>query len=96
MDEDNRVNQEVAARMLSYLGCEVEVADNGQEALQAVASNSYDLILMDCRMPVMSGYEAARLIRDREQTLGSARSRIPIIAQTANAIQGKMSGRGHG
>ena len=86
--EDDRLNQEVAAQMLSYLGCEVEVVDTGQKAVETAATHSYDLILMDCRMPEMSGYEAARQIRHKEQTLGSAKSRIPIIALTANAIQG--------
>jgi CheY-like chemotaxis protein len=82
--EDNVVNQKVAVRMLQRLGCEAEVAVNGREALAALESISFDLILMDCQMPEMDGYQAATEIRRRESGPG----RLPIIALTAHAIQG--------
>jgi PAS domain S-box-containing protein len=84
--EDHPVNQEVAKRMLELLGCQVDVAPDGQAAISAVADNRYDLIFMDCSMPVMDGFEATRTIRLQEQTAGSPRSRI--VALTANALQG--------
>ena len=80
--EDNLVNQEVAISMLEILDCKVDVAENGKEALEAVSKDSYDLILMDCHMPVMDGFNATREIRQLEQTLG--RTRIPVIALTAD------------
>jgi CheY-like chemotaxis protein len=83
--EDNVVNQRVATLMLKDLGCEVQLAWNGQEAVDAFAGGGFDVVLMDCQMPVMSGFEATRAIRALE--LGS-RSHIPIIAMTANAMQG--------
>ena len=82
--EDNLVNQKVAVRMLQRLGCEAEVVVNGREALAALESVSFDLILMDCQMPEMDGYQAAAEIRRRESGPG----RLPIIALTAHAIQG--------
>ncbi|MEX2299284.1 MAG: PAS domain S-box protein [Bryobacterales bacterium] len=82
--EDNVVNQKVAVRMLQRLGCEAEVAVNGREAVAALESVSFDLILMDCQMPEMDGYQAATEIRRRE----SGPDRLPIIALTAHAVQG--------
>jgi len=79
--EDNQVNQMVATRLLSRLGCLAEVASNGREALTKLENGSYNAVLMDCHMPEMDGYEAAREIRNRE----SGR-RTPIIAMTANAM----------
>src|SRR5690606_37125666 len=61
--EDNPVNQLVAKGMLSKLGCEVVVSSHGGEALDALAHDDFDLVLTDCNMPVMDGYEATRLIR---------------------------------
>ncbi|MDR7052574.1 signal transduction histidine kinase/CheY-like chemotaxis protein [Duganella sp. 3397] len=85
--EDNPVNVEVASAMLESLGLDVSRACNGQEALHSLQSGDFDLVLMDCQMPVMDGFAATTEIRRREQQLGRARS-LPIIAITANALQG--------
>ncbi|MBI2381401.1 MAG: response regulator [Gammaproteobacteria bacterium] len=84
--EDNRVNQEVALAMLGNMGFEVELAVNGQEAVQRWQAGQYDLILMDCQMPVVDGYTAAGTLRALEADQG--RRRTPIIALTANAVSG--------
>lgn len=83
--EDNLVNQEVGRSMLETFGCSVDIAQNGAEALQLLDSRDYDLVFMDCQMPMMDGYEATREIRKKEQS-GSAH--IPIIAMTAHAMTG--------
>jgi signal transduction histidine kinase/DNA-binding response OmpR family regulator len=85
--EDNPVNREVAVAMLEQFGCEIEVAKNGLEAVQALEQASYDIVLMDCQMPVMDGYEATAQIRRREASEGSGR-RVSIVALTANAVEG--------
>jgi CheY-like chemotaxis protein len=82
--EDNIVNQRLGLRSLEKLGCRTDVAANGREAVEMARSFPYDLILMDCRMPVMDGYTATREIRSRE----SAGARIPIVAMTAHAVIG--------
>jgi signal transduction histidine kinase/DNA-binding response OmpR family regulator len=121
--EDNPVNQEVARSIAGSLGCRVDVVASGLEALELFSHGSYDLILMDCQMPELDGYETTRIIRNREltdvgvlgtrhgsgasfesegsdrvstiipehseqQTHPSRRSRIPIVALTAHAMQG--------
>lgn len=83
--EDNETNQLVAMGMLGQLGCSVAVVQNGQEALERLARESFDVVLMDCQMPVMDGYEATRAIRRFE---GDGGSRLPIVALTANAMPG--------
>ncbi|HTV22799.1 MAG TPA: PAS domain S-box protein [Polyangiaceae bacterium] len=80
--EDNVINQKVVSAMLRGLGYHVDIAQHGREALERWQDGTYDLILMDCQMPVMSGFEAAEAIRKRE--LGG-QTRIPIIAMTAQA-----------
>jgi len=85
--EDNPVNVEVASAMLEGLGLDVSRACNGEEALHSVQAGDFDVILMDCQMPVMDGFAATTEIRRHEQQRGRARS-MPIIAITANALQG--------
>lgn len=81
--EDTLVNQQVANAMLTKLGFTVDLAENGAQALKLWRHNKYDLIFMDCRMPVMDGYEATKIIRSEEQN----NTHIPIIALTANATK---------
>jgi CheY-like chemotaxis protein len=82
--EDNPVNQQLARAMLRRFGYHADVAGNGQEAVDGVMTVPYDLVLMDCQMPVMDGFEATRIIRERE---GQARHTC-IVAVTANAMEG--------
>lgn len=83
--EDNEINQLVATGMLEGLGFEVATADNGKYALAALDENTYDVILMDCQMPEMDGYEATGRIRQHANPVVAA---TPIIALTANAMSG--------
>jgi signal transduction histidine kinase/CheY-like chemotaxis protein len=85
--EDNPINQRVAIRLLERGGWRVDVAANGREALESVHRTRYDLVLMDCQMPEMDGYEATREIRIAESRSGDDR-RVPIVAMTANAMDG--------
>jgi PAS domain S-box-containing protein len=87
MAEDNGVNQFVARNVLKSIGCEFDMVQNGQEALAAIQRGGYDIVLMDCQMPVMDGYVATREIRAWESAQEQPR-RIPIIALTANALVG--------
>ena len=82
--EDNLVNQKVAVRFLEKLDFRVDVVADGQAALAAWQSGNFDLILMDCQMPKMDGYEATRAIRNLED----GKRRIPIVALTAHAMKG--------
>ena len=82
--EDNPINQRMAARLLEKLGCTVDTAAHGLEGLERVTSGAapYDLILMDCHMPVLNGFEATRHIREHEAAAGDG-ARVPICAVTA-------------
>ncbi len=86
--EDNLTNQIFATLVLEALNCEVDVANNGREAIDAVFSKEYDLVLMDCQMPEIDGYEATGIIRQHELEHNTAGRRSIIIALTANAIDG--------
>lgn len=84
--EDYPTNQQVVLRHLIRSGCEVDLAENGQEAVEKFREHDYDLILMDIQMPIMDGFEATKKIREIEHTEG--KQRTPIIAMTAHAIAG--------
>ena len=92
--EDNLVNQDVARTMLESFGCEVQAVDNGRKALAALQSLQFDIILMDCQMPEMGGYDATAeirargLLRRRQPIEAITPVRLPIIALTANAVKG--------
>jgi len=88
--EDNEINRLVAVAMLEDEGCEVRVALDGREAVDAWARGDVDIVFMDCQMPNVDGYEATRLIRAQEaaRAPGERRRRVPIVALTANAMTG--------
>jgi signal transduction histidine kinase/DNA-binding response OmpR family regulator len=84
--EDNRVNRMVASRLLESHGYFVRSVENGEEAARAVLAEAFDLIFMDCQMPIVDGFEATAIIRNHEEE--NSLPRTPIIALTANAISG--------
>ena len=85
--EDNIINQKIALRILNKkFGIHADVVNNGREAIENLERLDYDMILMDCQMPVMDGYQATRIIRDDHSTVRNRN--IPIIAMTANAMKG--------
>jgi PAS domain S-box-containing protein len=89
--EDDEIGQEVAATILHRAGFQCDIVPNGKEVVEAVKSGQYDLVLMDCQMPELDGFQATQAVRslERERVLsGGPNERIPIIALTANAIQG--------
>jgi signal transduction histidine kinase/CheY-like chemotaxis protein/HPt (histidine-containing phosphotransfer) domain-containing protein len=83
--EDNPINQEVIREVLSELGYDAFIVENGREALSALEQEAYPLVLMDCQMPELDGYGAAREVRRRE----TGQRRIPLIAVTAHAFEGE-------
>ncbi|MGI9335648.1 MAG: cache domain-containing protein, partial [Gammaproteobacteria bacterium] len=85
--EDNPVNQELVLEMLGALGCQVTLAEHGGKALEALNRESFDVVLMDCQMPEMDGYEATAEIR-RQEAEHDDDTRVPIVALTANAMRG--------
>ncbi|HMM60749.1 MAG TPA: response regulator, partial [Candidatus Rifleibacterium sp.] len=84
--EDNYTNQEVALAILKKLGYKVDLVNNGVEAIAALEQKQYQLVLMDCQMPMMDGFEAAQTIRGGATSV--LNPSVPIIAMTANAMQG--------
>ena len=93
--EDNLINQKLTVRLLEKLGYQSDVVENGQEAMAAIAQSSYGVVLMDCQMPLVDGFEATRQIRQREATGQDAAAgdshesrHVPIVALTANAMRG--------
>jgi CheY-like chemotaxis protein len=83
--EDNPINQKVAQRLLEKAGHSVTIAGNGREALDQVAENTFDLVLMDVQMPEMDGFAATTAIRAKERATGG---HLPIVALTAYALKG--------
>jgi len=82
--EDDPTNRKVILRMLAQMGCQADVAVHGKAALESIEQVAYDLVLMDCQMPELDGYQTTRAIRRRE----GAGARLPIVALTAHALQG--------
>jgi len=80
--EDNEINQKVTRRLLEREGCTVDMADDGRQGIEAVTREPFDLVLMDCQMPGIDGYEATRQIR----ALGDRYAALPIVALTASAL----------
>ena len=88
MAEDNDINQVVTTKVLAKAGFACDVVENGAQALEALSKSAYDLVLMDCQMPEMDGFEATRRFREHETTVATASRPLPIIALTANAMGG--------
>jgi two-component system, sensor histidine kinase and response regulator len=85
--EDNEINQDVAVEVLKHAGYECDVVSDGQQAVEALQKSTYDLVLMDCQMPVMDGLEATRIVRQHEKA-ANRKAPVPIIALTANVLKG--------
>lgn len=83
--EDNAINQKVAQHMLKTLGYKADIVANGRESVRALEMINYDLVLMDCQMPELDGFEATAIIRNKESRVFN--HDVPIIALTANALQ---------
>ncbi len=83
--EDNAINREVMREILSELEVDADLVENGEEAVEAIEAGNYPLVLMDCQMPIMDGYEATRIVRK----LDGEKSKVPIVAVTAHAVQGE-------
>ncbi len=83
--EDNAVNLAVARAMLTKLGCSVKTASNGRQGVDAFCAEPFDVVLMDCHMPEMDGYEATGALRKIEESAGARRT--PVFALTANALE---------
>jgi Amt family ammonium transporter len=88
--EDNEINQQVALEVLAHAGYQCDAVGDGRQAVDAIRSTHYDLILMDCQMPEMDGFAATREIRERERLMVQDALPIPIIALTANAFKGEQ------
>ena len=86
--EDNLVNQQIISQMLESIGCTVTLATNGEEAIHKVQKAEFDLLLMDCQMPVMDGFEASKSLKQMKGTGDLKHGLPPIIALTANAMKG--------
>ena len=84
--EDNIINQKVAQSILGKLGCKADVVANGLEAVRALELIDYDIVLMDCQMPEMDGYQATAMIRNPDSKV--LNHKVTIIAMTANAMKG--------
>ena len=86
--EDNEINKKIIQYSLTNAGYQVDIARNGQEAIDMYHRNNYDLVLMDVQMPILDGYEATAHIREVENVIMNGSQRIPIVALTANAMKG--------
>jgi CheY-like chemotaxis protein len=84
--EDNRINQIIVGEILTRAGFQYEIAKNGAEAVDLFLEKQFSLILMDCQMPIMDGFEATQKIRKLEEEAKQIKKRIPIIALTANTM----------
>jgi CheY-like chemotaxis protein len=82
--EDNAMNEQLICNLLDYLGYDFHVSRDGREAVNACQAQRFDLILMDCQMPNMDGFEATALIRGGESSKGA--TRVPIVALTAGSV----------